>query len=301
MYHYVRELKTSKYKKINFLDLKEFKRQISHLKKNFNIIKIEDILDLQNDKKKYKKPFSILTFDDGFIDHYKYVFPILKKNNLQGVFFPPTKIFKKNFILDVHKIQFLLSKISNKKFFLQEISDRCKKKYNFDIEKINKKKLILTDRYDNKELSLTKKLLQFILPQKMRNETTDYFFKKYVTKDKENFRKDLYMSKKNIKEMLNAGMHFGSHSSNHEWMQYLNENEQEKEIKNSLNFLRKNFNLKKDYYSFCYPYGSYNKKTIELLEKYNFKIAFTTEPKPFMKNQRNNLLKFPRFDTNDFR
>ena len=50
MYHYVRELKTSEYKKINFLKLKEFKRQISFLKKKFNIIGIEDILFISQRK-----------------------------------------------------------------------------------------------------------------------------------------------------------------------------------------------------------------------------------------------------------
>ena len=54
MYHYVRELKTSEYKKINFINIKEFKRQITYFKKKFNMIGIEDIIHLNKDKKYIK-------------------------------------------------------------------------------------------------------------------------------------------------------------------------------------------------------------------------------------------------------
>jgi peptidoglycan/xylan/chitin deacetylase (PgdA/CDA1 family) len=300
MYHYVRELKTSKYKKIHFLNLKEFKKQITYFKKKFNMIGIEDIVHLNKDKKIYKKPFAFLSFDDGYIDHYNNVFPILVENKLEGLFYPPTKIFDKNVVLDVNKIQFVLSLTTNKKKIFNEIDNICKKKYNLNLKKINKNKFNFNNRYDNKELILIKNLLQFILPKKIRNEINDYLFKKYVTNDIENFRKKLYLDKNHIREMLSNGMHFGSHSSNHEWMQYLDYTNQEKEIIKSIKFLQKNFNLNKNYYSFCYPYGSFNNDTITLLKKHNFKLGLTTRPMPFEKNKKKDLLKFPRFDTNDF-
>ena len=101
--------------------------------------------------------------------------------------------------------------------------------------------------------------------------------------------------------MIGYGMHFGSHSTNHEWMQYLGIDEQEKEISKSINFLSKKFKLDKEHYSFCYPYGSYNMDTIKVLKKYKFKIGFTTNPNAFVRNKKNDLYSFPRFDTNDFK
>ena len=266
-YHYVREYKSNKFKKINYLEIKKFNDQINYLKKNFNIIKFEDILELNTDKKKYNKPFAFLTFDDGYYDHYKYVLPILTKNKLQGIFYPPIKIFDKKFILDVNKVQFVIASLKDNRKLLSEIE----------------------------------KLLQFILPKKIRNEINDYLFNKYVTKDYEEFRKNLYLSEKQISEMIGYGMHFGSHSTNHEWMQYLGIDEQEKEISKSINFLSKKFKLDKEHYSFCYPYGSYNIDTIKVLKKYKFKIGFTTNPNAFVRNKKNDLYSFPRFDTNDFK
>ena len=300
-YHYVREYKSNKFKKINYLEIKKFQDQINYLKKNFNIIKLEEILELNTDKKKYNKPFAFLTFDDGYYDHYKYVLPILTKNKLQGMFYPPIKIFDNKFILDVNKIQFIIASLKDNKKLLSEIESFCLKKFDINLKKINFSKFNMMDRFDTGELSFIKKLLQFILPKRIRNEINDYLFKKYVTKDYEEFRKDLYLNEKQINEMISHGMHFGSLSTNHEWMQYLRIDDQEREISKSINFLSKRFKLKKDYYSFCYPYGSYNKDTIKILKKYKFKIGFTTSPNAFVRNKKNNLYSFPRFDTNDFR
>ena len=37
-------------------------------------------------REKFKKPLLLLSFDDGYIDHYKYVVPTLVKTKLKGVF-----------------------------------------------------------------------------------------------------------------------------------------------------------------------------------------------------------------------
>ncbi len=37
MYHYVRDIKNSKYPNLKALDVKHFEKQISYFKKNFNI------------------------------------------------------------------------------------------------------------------------------------------------------------------------------------------------------------------------------------------------------------------------
>ena len=44
MYHYVRDLKGSRYPDIKGLDYKDFKEQVKWLKNNFRIIRIEDVI-----------------------------------------------------------------------------------------------------------------------------------------------------------------------------------------------------------------------------------------------------------------
>ena len=79
MYHYVRKIRASKFPKIKGLELESFKKQLNFLQENFNIIDPKDLLKTKN----FKLPdhSCVLTFDDGYKDHIKYVFPELKKRN----------------------------------------------------------------------------------------------------------------------------------------------------------------------------------------------------------------------------
>ena len=45
MYHYVRDLKNSKYPNIKGLDIKLFNEQILYLKKNYNVISMEEFFN----------------------------------------------------------------------------------------------------------------------------------------------------------------------------------------------------------------------------------------------------------------
>ena len=40
----------------------------------------------------------LLTFDDGYLDHFKYVLPLLSKEKISGCFYPPIQILKKKIL-----------------------------------------------------------------------------------------------------------------------------------------------------------------------------------------------------------
>ena len=85
-YHYVRPIKNSRYPNLKGLEIKEFINQIKYLKK-YNIISGNDLIDRIIYKQKLPKRSCLLTFDDGYKDHYKYVMPELIKNKISGFFF----------------------------------------------------------------------------------------------------------------------------------------------------------------------------------------------------------------------
>ncbi len=117
-YHYVRPLKNSKYPNLKALELNKFKKQINILKKNTTILKMENLNQVNLNK---NKKFSLLTFDDGYVDHYKYVYPILKKHKISGSFFIPIKNFISKDVLLVNKIHFILEKFYQKEQKLEEL------------------------------------------------------------------------------------------------------------------------------------------------------------------------------------
>ena len=82
MYHYVREIKNSRYPNLKGLEFKDFKKQIDFFCNNFNVLSNDDFVEIIQTKKIPTKPSIFLTFDDGYTDHYKYVFPYLKKKKI---------------------------------------------------------------------------------------------------------------------------------------------------------------------------------------------------------------------------
>ena len=79
MYHYVRPLKGSKYPNLKALEISEFRKQLKWFKNKFDIINYDDLIDILKNRKISKKKKIILSFDDGYKDHYEYVLPELKK------------------------------------------------------------------------------------------------------------------------------------------------------------------------------------------------------------------------------
>lgn len=294
MYHYVRDLKNSRYPKIKGLDYYDFLEQIKFLKKEYNIISIEDFI---NDEYKKNKRTCVLTFDDGYIDHYDFVFPTLLKENIKGSFFTPVDTIEDHTLLDVNLIHVILAS-SDESRILERIIYHYKR-IGTSIPIVTYISSINTDsRYDTKTTIIIKRLLQTVLPLDIRSMICRLLLEDFVEVEEKTLSKSFYLSKEYIEEMISEGMHFGSHGKSHFWFSSLKEDEQEKEIESSINFLRSLY--KKDFdLTMCYPYGNYNETTINLLKKYQFKLALTTIPETYNK-EKDNLFEIPRWDTNDY-
>lgn len=63
---------------------KEFERQIKHLKRNYNVVSLPEIIDKKNRK---AGNLVAITFDDGYEDIYTNALPILKKYKVTGTVF----------------------------------------------------------------------------------------------------------------------------------------------------------------------------------------------------------------------
>ena len=300
MYHYVRGIKNSSYKNIKGLETRYFSEQIKYLCKNYNIIRIEELIESIENNLKLPSKALLLTFDDGYYDHFKNVFPILKEHNVQGSFYIPAKAIIDHKVLDVNKIHFILASQTNYKKIIDDIKELLNKyKFEFNLEDFNYyyKKLAFKNRWDNPNVIFIKRLLQVELNENLRLLMVDYLFKKYVGVSEAEFSKKLYMNKDQIKMMLKSGMHIGCHGYNHYWWNKLNLNELEDEIDLSLDFL-KNIGVDISNWTAAYPYGSYNKDVIKLLEFKKCRLAFSTDL-GIANNLYDQRLLMKRLDTND--
>ena len=108
MYHYVREIKESLYPGIKGLEFEKFKTQLDHLQSKYQIIQAEDVISSCLNGSPIPENSCLLTFDDGYKDHIKFVLPELKSRRIQGTFFPPAKAILDRELLDVNAIHFIL-------------------------------------------------------------------------------------------------------------------------------------------------------------------------------------------------
>lgn len=300
MYHYVRDLIHTQYKNIKGLDYRLFHEQIQYLRKHYEFVTIEMIIDSVENNTPLPYNAALLTFDDGYTDHFKYAFPYLDKYKIQGCFYAPVKAITENKILDVNKIHYILSKEDNNHKILEEIKallHQYKDEYQLKDFDYYQDKLAHATRFDTAETIFIKRLLQVELDETLRNTISNILFEKIIGIDEASFSRELYMDIDQLQCMSRNGMHIGSHGYNHYWFASLDKETQRNEIEKSLAFLEQ-VNGNNDNWTMCYPYGSHNQDTIDLLEEYKCKLAFTTEVDIYNTTQ-NHRFKIPRLDTND--
>ena len=119
MYHYVRDLEMSRYPAIKGLDYELFKQQIIFFKENFRVVTMEEVVEAASGGKELPEKALLLTFDDGYIDHYIFVLPVLKANRIQGSFFMPGKTLMEDVLLDVNKVHFILASSEKKQLLIK--------------------------------------------------------------------------------------------------------------------------------------------------------------------------------------
>jgi len=297
MYHYVRR-DSSIYPNFNHLKIEDFEKQLDFFQKKYGFISKEQFLDCVDTGKDLSGV--ILTFDDGFKDHYENVLPLLKERNICGFFYIPTAHYKKQDkrLLGVHQIHHLKGKYDSK-----ELLDEVMKNVDASMLDENKIKEFDTELYTNMNQSHSdyqfKRLLNYYIKYEFRDTILNELMKKYL--NEEEIYKQLYLSLDELKEIEEEGHVIGSHTENHYVLSKLNYEEQRREIEDSFQFLNSFLNL--EIKSFCFPYGSrssFNKDTLKILEKNNVHHAFMFDNAPLNDKNIKNKYFLSRIDCNRF-
>jgi len=301
MYHFVRDLRHSRYPAIKGLSIEDFRGQIEYVRRHFNPVGVEDLLAALRSPDASLPPRSLLlTFDDGYRDHCDNVLPILLKNGLTGCFFPPAKAVTEHEVLDVNKIHFILAVVPDTSRILTSLFalvDEARGDFLLRTRDEYFTQLAHAGRYDTAEVILIKRLLQRDLPEALRKRITADLFRQYVTRDEAAFSQALYMGIADLRAMREAGMWIGSHGYDHYWLDTLDEQSQEREIDLSLRFLEAVGGDVQNW-AMGYPYGAYGEGLLHILRGRGCKIGFTTEVR-VADLHRDDPLTLPRLDTND--
>lgn len=241
----------------------DFLRQIKYLKKNYKIVNLEEIPQLLF-KRNGPGRCVALTFDDGFKDNYLKAYTILKEYHI------PATIFLTTGYIDKGEAPWF----------------------------INFRSLFMHTRKERLEINLGAKLVVFSLKSLQQKRSASDCIMKHLqacSNDERLAMLDrlpsllsidspfqsgpLMLSWKEIKEMSNYGITFGSHTVNHPVLSQIDNDLLRSEIACSKTVIENN--IGKPVKTFAYPFGKkehFPKHTSILLKELGFTCAVTTEP-----------------------
>lgn len=305
VYHYVRDLKNSRYPEIKGLDYDLFLQQMEYIMNHYTVITMESLLEayVADDFSKIPDNALLLTFDDGYIDHYTVVYPILKKYGVQGSFFLNAMAVKEHKLLTVNRIHFVLA-VAAQKGRMKELVQDCfslmdqYRSTGVELEPNRKiyERIGVANRWDPGEVIFVKRLLQNELPEKIRNEMAEKLFEKYVGVSEEVFARELYMNMDQIRCMKEGGMFFGIHGYDHYWLGKLPREKMEQDVKSALDFF--DGVIDRNNWVMNYPYGNYSEDVIEYIRDRGCKLGVSVEAR-VAELQSDDCFALPRLDTND--
>lgn len=250
--------------KLNYLDNlfsfkneKHFKNDIELLLNNYQPLNPDFFLkDFKYNQ--IPKNHFLLTFDDGLSQIFDVIAPILYEKKISAIFFVnPHYIDNKNFFVR-HVISVLIDIILNNKYdkeIIQEIN------YLLSLKKSSSKSLLINDlkkiNFDSENILLRiTELLKVDINTELK-------------------KKKPFISKNQIKEMIDMGFYFGGHTMTHPRLNTINYNDQKKEIFDSINWLKLNFKINYSFFAFPYTDRGISKKLIKSIFKYdNSSIVF---------------------------
>lgn len=300
MYHYVRDLQHGRYPDIKGLDVSLFRQQIEFMKEKFSIVTMEQVMDAVLGKDNLPENAMLLTFDDGYIDNYTYVLPVLEEFNVQGSFFISGKTFTTHELLDVNKVHYVLACAD-----ICELVEDLKKEMDYfrgqEFSYPSTEELFnqyaVANRFDSREVIFVKRMLQTVLPERVRNMISSRLFEKHVGITEEVLAHELYLSEDQIRTMKRHGMFIGIHGYDHYWLGNLETQQMKKDISMALDVLDEFIDRK--CWVMNYPYGNYNPEVLEYIKSQGACLGVTTEVR-VADLERDNPLELPRLDCNDY-
>lgn len=301
MYHFVTNGGKDRFRGLKGITSDVLEEQLERLITWGKPLTIGDINSYLDGSKTIPAKSFYLTFDDGLIDHYRCVFPLLKKYGLYASFFPVTKPLIEGRIPAVEKQRFLQYCFTDSyREFLMDFFDEIgmhdpqlrKRLPSPTVANIRGFSTYLSDCdfYTNDE-RFYRKIRNEMISERLFNQVVDSLFKKYVPSERSFIRK-VYLSKAQLIKMSRQGMDIGVHTHSHPYLPRISKADQATEIQVPLRYLS-SF-LKSPISSFAYPYGEQGRVTYELLCRLGFRCAFKTGNKISLR--RPDRFRIPRVD-----
>lgn len=294
-YHYVRPETGEPPAGYYHLPLEGFRAQLDYLEDTHTLLSKSTFFECLRGDRRPPADGVVLTFDDGLLDHYRWVLPELDERDLWGLFFVATDPLVDGRRLPVHRVHTLVSCYSGTEL-LDALLDILRDHDQLSVPEQSAEGMY-ADRDTGESIRRFKRLCNQDIPYEHLPdvlEALEYRFPENRSVE----AADLYLSPDQLRELDASGMVVGAHSVSHPVLSRLSLPDQRTEIRNSRRRLGELLDTEVDF--FAYPYGgtsSYSARTRELVHEAGFEWAFTTQPGTITTtDMANSPLTLPRRD-----
>ena len=300
MYHYVRDLASSRYPRLKALTVDAFDGQLDYIARHYHVCSVREIVAAARGEHRLPPNACLLTFDDGFLDHFTTVLPRLVARGFSAGFYPPAVAVEGRRLLDTHKIHLILAACDDAGKLARRLLDLIDARRN-DVGPPSGEELwrehAAASRFDGPEVVFVKRVLQRGLPDPVRSALAQQLLEEFVGVDEATLAHELYMEPEHLRCMARLGMDVGGHGAAHVWLDSLTPSAQAAEIDATVDFLSRVHGRRPVDWVMCYPFGSYDATTLDLLQQRGCALGLTTRVD--LAGDLGRPLELPRLDTND--
>jgi len=253
-YHQVNKSKLGS--KYTSLDARVFEKHLKWLKAYFNVLDLPCAISLLEQQKLPKRSV-VITIDDGYVDSYTTIFPLMKKYQLPCSFFISTSGIARGYLWE-EAINVAVTNLPiEQDSFTFNGKNYCCSTFNERSQSIT----LLTQYLKYKPVSEREQLVEDIIAQ-LCNEPIQHVF----------------LKPHQIIEMHNAGMCIGSHTVNHPILSCEEIHIASQEIVEAKSYLEEMIGSEVDF--FAYPNGKqgvdFTNTHVNLVKESGYKAALST-------------------------
>ena len=269
-YHYVRDLPRSRFPEFKGLLTKKFEGQLDYITKHYTVCGVQQVIAAVRGEDELPPNPCVLTFDDGFIDHFVTVFPILEERGLIGSFYPPGKVVLGSHLLNSHKIHYILASALNHSAIVRRFLELIKPyrtDFNFPDDEELYRTCAVPGSDDDGPDTVFLKRAQHVLPEEVRSVVLSQLLGQFVDQDEATLAKETYMDLAQLRTMVRHGMEIGGHGHNHVRLGQLPREEQKEELRGTVECLASIYGYRPSDWVMSFPFGGYDPLTIELVQE----------------------------------